>query len=101
MTDYGDLDRERWHHGIEPEPSDENTTCTCGSGQPQSGKHRLSCAIDSEPQAEPSDVQRYRAAIEDALPMLGLFRPWDVSPEQIENVRVILARAVTEQGENR
>lgn len=50
----------------------------------------LDAAITAlSPQGEPSDAQRYRAAIEDALPMVGLMRAWNTSP------------AVTEQGENR
>lgn len=54
--------------------------------------------LGSEPQGEPSDAQRYRSAIEDALPMIGLMRPWNTSPEQIENVRLILSRALRAAG---
>lgn len=36
----------------------------------------------------------YKAAIREALPMLGMFRAWNVTPEQIENLHRILSRAL-------
>ncbi len=38
------------------------------------------------------------AVIADALPMIGLMRPWNTSPEQIENVRRILSRITDKEG---
>ncbi len=44
-------------------------------------------------------LREAEAVIEDALPMLGLFRAWNVTPGQIENLHRILSRYKTTKTE--
>lgn len=64
------------------------------------GYGHLADAVDTEfgKAHTPTDDERVarlreaEAVIEDALPMLGLFRAWNVTPGQIENLHRILSR---------